>query len=250
MSEAIFCFQAELNHFLPHQKKGVSFVYSFKERPSVKDAIESLGVPHPEIYCILVNGQDVDFSYGMQDGDRVDVYPISAASKINSVIQLQPPIPETPRFILDVHLGKLASSLRLLGFDALYRNDYEDAQIARISAAESRVVLTRDLGVLMRSLVTLGYYVRDTKPQHQIIEILRRFQLGNKVKPFHRCIRCNGTLNQVDKQLIIDRLPQETKRQIDRYYRCSNCEQIYWKGAHFQRMQEFVGKAIAHSAMP
>jgi uncharacterized protein len=250
MSEAIFCFQAELNHFLPRQKKGVSFVYSFKERPSVKDAIESLGVPHPEIYYILVNGKAVDFFYGMQDGDRVDVYPISTALEIDSGIQLQPSIPEVPRFILDVHLGKLASSLRLFGFDTLYRNDYEDAQIARISAAESRIVLTRDRGVLMRSLVTFGYYVRNTQPERQIIEILRRFELGNNVKPFQRCIRCNGILSHVDKHLILDRLPQETKRQVDRFYRCDSCQQIYWKGAHFQRMQEFVEKAIARSALP
>jgi hypothetical protein len=242
--EAIFCFQGELNHFLPSQKKGVDFTHYFKEKPSIKDTIESLGVPHPEVYCIIVNGEAVDFSYGIRDGDRVNVYPISAAKEIDTHIQLQPPIPEIPRFILDVHLGKLASSLRMLGFDTLYRNDFEDPEIAQISASEDRIVLTRDLGVLMRSLVTRGYYVRSTKPERQIIEVLQRFQLVENVKPFQRCIRCNGTLAGVDKKLIVDRLPPQTKRQIDKYYCCTNCQQIYWQGAHFQRMEQFVEEVL------
>jgi hypothetical protein len=246
MADAIFCFKAELNHFLPPQKKGVSFTHRFKESPSIKDTIESLGVPHPEIYCILVNGKAVDFSYGIRDGDRVQVYPISAAAEIESKleIQLQPPLPQFPRFILDVHLGKLASSLRLLGFDSLYRNDYEDAQIAKIAAAEARIVLTRDRGVLMRSLVTHGYYVRHTQPNEQIIEVLQRFQLIDRVKPFHRCIPCNGILMPVDKQAIVDLLPQQTKREINTFYRCTNCQQIYWQGAHFQRIEQFVEKVL------
>ncbi|MGL5878501.1 MAG: Mut7-C RNAse domain-containing protein [Xenococcaceae cyanobacterium] len=224
------------------------FTHQFKERPSIKDTIEALGIPHPEVYCILVNDKAVDFAYKICDGDRVNVYPISAATNIAPIIQLQPPIPEVPIFILDVHLGKLASSLRMLGFDTLYRNDYEDPEIAKISANENRIVLTRDRGVLMRSLVTYGYYVRSTKPERQIVEVLQRFQLVDRVQPFHRCIRCNGTLISVDKQSIVDRLPLETKRCIDTYYCCSDCQQIYWQGTHFQRMEQFVEQVLKRGA--
>ncbi|BAU67139.1 hypothetical protein STA3757_45490 [Stanieria sp. NIES-3757] len=259
MGVATFCFQGELNYFLPSHQKEVNFVHQFKERPSIKDAIESLGVPHPEVNYIVVddtppfnddswvNQQSVDFSYILQDGDRVTIYPAEIVPDVVPAIALQPPLPTKPKFILDVHLGKLASSLRMLGFDTLYRNDYEDAEIAEIGAKEARIILTRDRGVLMRSVVTYGYYVRSTKPNQQIVEILQRFNLLNSVKPFQRCIRCNGVLKAVDKQLILDQLPLQTRREIDKFHRCNNCSQIYWQGSHFSRMEKFVQQVLSNT---
>lgn len=247
MGVATFCFQGELNYFLPSHQKEVDFIHHFKERPSIKDTIESLGVPHPEVKYIVVNQQAVDFSYILQDGDRVIIYPTEIVPDVTPAISLQPPLPTKPKFILDVHLGKLASSLRMLGFDTLYRNDYEDAEIAEISAREKRIVLTRDRGILMRSVVTYGYYVRSTKPNQQIVEILQRFNLLNLVKPFQRCIRCNGVLKAVDKQLILDQLPLQTRREIDKFHRCNNCSQIYWQGSHFSRMEKFVQQVLSNT---
>lgn len=246
MARATFCFQGDLNFFLPQHQKGVNFIYQFKERPSIKDAIESLGVPHPEVNSIVVNGKAVDFSYLVRDEDYIIVYPISVCPKIIPTIPLQPPLPKIPRFILDVHLGKLASSLRMLGFDTLYRNDYEDAQIAIIASRDKRIVLTRDKGVLMRSLVTYGYYIRETDPDKQIIEVLKRFNLSNIVKPFRRCIRCNGVLIRVAKEAIADQLPQRTKQEIDEFRRCNSCHQIYWQGAHYERMKKFVRQVLSN----
>jgi len=81
----------------------------------------------------------------------------------------------------------------MLGFDTLYRNDYADEELAHISSTEDRILLTRDRGVLMRSIVTYyGYYVRETNPQQQVVEVLRRFDLFGSVAPFQRCLRCNG----------------------------------------------------------
>ncbi|MCU0536878.1 MAG: Mut7-C ubiquitin/RNAse domain-containing protein [Hydrococcus sp. Prado102] len=242
MAQAIFCFQSELNYFLPPNKKGVSFTHEFKERPSIKDTIEALGVPHPEVYAIIVNGNAVDFSYILQDGDRVTVYPSS--SDIASDIQLQPPLPEV-RFVLDVHLGKLASHLRMLGFDTLYRNDYEDAELAEISATDNRIVLTRDKGVLMRGLVIYGYYVRKTNPEQQVIEVLQYFNLLNSVKPFARCMRCNGNIQSIDKAAIADRIPARIRQEIDEFHCCTNCQQIYWRGSHLQRMEQAIAKLLS-----
>lgn len=247
MARATFCFQGDLNFFLPRHQQKVNFIYQFKENPSIKDTIESLGVPHPEVNSIVVNGKAVDFSYLVRDRDCIIVYPISVVPKIIPIIPLQPSLPKIPRFILDVHLGKLASSLRMLGFDSLYRNDYEDAQIALVASQDKRIVLTRDKGLLMRNLVTYGYYIRETNPDRQIIEVLKRFNLSNIVKPFQRCIRCNGILKTVAKESIADRLPQRTKEEIDEFRRCNNCCQIYWQGAHYERMEKFVRQVLSKS---
>ena len=165
MSRADFRFVAELNHFLPPSQRQVSFTHFFKGRASIKDMIESLGVPHPEVDLILVNGESVDFSYIVADGDRIEVYPISASTDFTPSIRVRPSNLCSDRFVLDIHLGKLANSLRLLGFDTLYCNDYADEELAQISASEERILLTRDKDLLIRSLVTYGYYVRKTNPE-------------------------------------------------------------------------------------
>jgi uncharacterized protein with PIN domain len=207
-------------------------------------------VPHPEIEAILVNTKAVDFSYIVQDGDSIQVYPVSASKEILSPISLRPQLPTILRFVLDVHLGKLAASVRMLGFDTLYRNDYDDQELAQISASEQRILLTRDKGLLMRSLVTFGYYVRATNPEQQIVEVMRRYDLFNKVLPFQRCIRCNGLLEPVEKEAIIDQLPQKTRIAIDEFHRCRECSQIYWRGSHYEKMQNFIEEVLSSQDNP
>lgn len=245
MAIANFCFHAELNFFLPPSKKQVEFTHYFEERASIKDMIESLGVPHPEVDSLLVNGESVDFSYIVRDGDRIDVYPISAASEVAPTVSVRPPHLSYYRFVLDIHLGKLANSLRMLGFDTLYRNDYADEELAQISASQERILLTRDKGLLMRSLVTYGYYVRETNPERQVVEVLQRFNLFKLVQPFKRCIRCNGLLVPVAKESILDQLPQKTQLSINEFHRCGECSQIYWKGAHYERMEQFIERLLS-----
>lgn len=250
MARADFRFHGELNYFLPPSQQQVSFTHCFKGRASIKDMIEALGVPHPEVDSIAVNGESVDFSYIVQDGDRIEVYPISASTEITPTIRVRPPALSIPRFVLDVHLGKLAASLRMLGFDTLYHNDYADEELAEIAASQQRILLTRDKGLLMRSLVSYGYYVRATDPERQVVEVLRRFDLFSSLKPFVRCIRCNGLLEPVSKESIIDQLPQKTRLSINEFHRCSECSQIYWKGAHYERMQQFVEGVLDSQSLP
>jgi len=190
--QATFRFYEELNDFLPSDKKKVAFQRSFEGNPSIKDVIESIGVPHVEIDLILVNGISVDFKYILHDQDIVSVYPVFETLELSNVTHLRnKPLRET-KFILDVHLGKLAKYLRMLGFDTLYQNDIPDAQIIRISLAEHRIILTRDIGLLKVRTVTHAYFIRDQHPKMQLIEVLWHFDLFHSIDPFNRCIKCNG----------------------------------------------------------
>ncbi len=252
MAVASFCFHAELNDFLPLHKRQVIRPHFFAERASIKDMIEALGVPHTEVYCIEVNESFVDFSYIVQDKDIINVYPISATAVNTPTISVQPQPLSVICFVLDIHLGKLATSLRLLGFDTLYRNDYDDQELAEISSSQSRILLTRDKGLLMRSLVTHGYYVRSTNPQQQIVEVLQRFDLFKIVSPFQRCLRCNGLLKSVAKESVINQLPESVRSrsvsagesQNHEFHRCEDCDRIYWKGTHYERLQQFIEQVL------
>lgn len=240
MHSASFRFYAQLNDFLPEVQRQVRFRYRFRGKPGIKDAIEALGPPHTEIDLILVDAEAVGFEYALQDGDRVSVYPRFSSFDISSMNHLRPPDLEPLRFVLDMHLGRLAAYLRMTGFDSLYWNQASDEQLARISQREDRILLTRDRGLLKRGSVRYGYCVRCSNPREQLEEVLSYFDLGGKIKPFRRCMRCNGTLHSVEKEAVMEQLPPGVRERHDRFRRCSQCGRVYWRGSHFERMQRLI----------
>ncbi len=142
--KATFTFINELNDFLPRQLKGTSFSLEFAPHQSLKHLIESLGVPHTDFGQVLVNGEPADPHKRLRGGEQVVIYP--AAYSLEG----------EPRFLLDNHLGQLATYLRMLGFDTLYRNDYQDEELAMVASSDERVLLTRDRRLLMRTAIRQG----------------------------------------------------------------------------------------------
>ena len=236
MTIAIFRFYAELNNLLPANKRFQDIRQEFKGRQTVKHLIESQGIPHTEADLIIVNGRSVDFSYIPQEGDFISVYPVFETFDISPLIRLRPKPLREPRFVLDGHLGRLAAYLRMLGFDTLYRNDYSDEELASISVNETRILLTRDRGLLKRDQVTHGYLLTTRDPRQQLLAVVRRFDLISLFYPFSRCIACNGVLVTVSKADVIDQLESKTKLYFEEFKRCENCEKVYWKGSHHQHM--------------
>jgi uncharacterized protein with PIN domain len=231
-------FYAELNDFLPLNQRQVAFKHNFLGHPTIKDLIESLGVPHTEVDLILVDGESVGFSRQMQDGESASVYPVFRKIDIATLTYVRPePLPEF-RFVLDTHLGRLASYLRMVGFDTIYR--FTDNELAAISASERRILLTRDRGLLKRSEVAYGYCVRTDDPVLQLPEVLRRFDLLDQIRPFQRCMRCNEMLSKVSKELVLDQLPVKVRDHFNEFRLCHGCGRVYWPGTHYERMSEMI----------
>ena len=240
MGRASFRFYAELNDHLPREQQYKTLEKSFLTPGAVKDMIESFGVPHTEVDLIAANGQSVDFSYLVQDGDRIAVYPVFESFDVAPEQRLRPQPLRDPRFILDVHLGKLAAYLRMLGFDAEYGRSLTDAQLVEISASEHRILLTRDRGLLKHGALTHGYWVRETNSRRQIAEVVHRFDLGQAVRPFTRCMTCNGVLEPVSKEQARNLAPERSLERYDEFHRCAHCGRIYWKGSHYARMLRWI----------
>jgi len=240
MAQVQLRFYEELNDFLPGPLRKVGFMHEFDRRTSVKDMVESFGVPHTEVEIILVNNNSVDFSYIVQDGDRISVYPMFESLDVSPLIRLRPEPLRTPRFVVDCNLGQLVRYLRLLGFDSLYRNDYTDKEVAQIASNDHRTVLTRDRALLQQKIITHGYFVRSDKPREQVREVLSRLDLYGSIKPFSRCMRCNGILLDVSKQAVEQQLEPKTKKYYQRFRACADCGQAYWKGSHYERMQKLI----------
>lgn len=228
MSRAYFLFHGRLNDFLPQERREQQIVVDFHDRQSVKHLAESLGVPHPEIGQVQVNSREGTLDHIPQDGDKIELHPIENG------------VSSDPRFLLDCHLGRLAAHLRMLGFDCLYQNDYDDAPLAHLAHEEQRILLTRDRRLLMRKIVQQGYCLRSLDPLQQLTEVILRFDLVNQIQPFHRCLRCNHPLETVEKETILNRLEPLTKKYFDEFHLCPVCGRIYWKGSHYERMRKFI----------
>ena len=247
MARATLRFYQELNEFLPRDKRGQELSVPLIGTPSVKDVIESYGVPHTEVDLVLVNNESVDFSYRVHPGDRVAVYPVFESFDVSEASRVRAAPLRNPRFILDVHLGTLARLLRLMGFDTLYRNDYDDADIVDIALDSGRIILTRDQGLLMRRRVTHGYWLRSQDPIEQAAEVLRRFDLAGLVQPLIRCPRCNGRIRETTKELVWEKLPPKTRDHYDTFYRCEGCGQVYWRGSHWRGIQEKIDNILRNT---
>ncbi len=240
MNLAWFRFYEELNDFLPVYRKKQLFSHEFDGNPSVKDVIESLGVPHVEIDMILVNGKSVDFSYRLKDADHVSVYPVFESLDISEVQHLRKESLRDIKFILDVHLGRLAKYLRLLGFDTVYDRNLVDSEIINISLSQRRIILTRDKGLLKNRKITHGYWIRSINPRIQTGEVVCKFDLKSRFKPFTHCLECNGLVVDVSKEDISGRLLTKTRKYYNMFKICPDCRKIYWEGSHFEKMKAFV----------
>ena len=234
---ATFRFYAELNDFLVPERRKRDLPIAIDRSRSVKDAIESVGVPHPEVDLILVDGVSVDFTHVLRGGERVSVYPMFEALDVAPIRRLRGPPLRDPKFVADGHLGKLARHLRMAGFDTLYGRDWDDDHIVATAAAERRIILTRDKGMLRRSEVERGYFVRAIESEAQLAEVLRALQLEGRMAPFTRCRECNTPLQEVPRAEVLESLPPRVRESYQRFRRCPGCARVYWEGTQYARMR-------------
>ncbi len=245
MAAVTFIFRNYLREMLKKEgAAGSSFLHHFDRKASIKDVIESLGVPHPLIDRLKVNGAEVGFDYILRDLDIIEATPLTPP--VNPFIPniLRPEALPRIAFVVDVNVGKLALHLRTLGFDAVYENDTRDGRLAGIAYAQKRILLTRDISLLKRKIVMHGYLLRAQDPTRQLIEVVRLYDLSSHIKPLSRCIPCNGLLVPVSKETILERLEPLTRKYYDSFHICEKCKKIYWPGSHQEKIVAFVQEVL------
>jgi uncharacterized protein with PIN domain len=228
---------APLRFLLPVRHRHGAVAVPVDGVSSVLHVVESLGVPRTEIGELLVNGRQVAASRRLEPDDEIQVLPAPRPQRCADA-----------RFVLDVHLGALARRLRLLGIDAAYRNDAPDPDLVAQAVAERRILLTQDRGLLRRRALPAGGYVRGSRPDEQLADVLDRFD--PPLLPWSRCLACNGRLAPVAKQDVRHLLQQGTQRSYDLFSQCQSCGRPYWRGAHADRLAAIVATAIASDQPP
>jgi uncharacterized protein with PIN domain len=230
----VVSFYGDLGYFVKTKDRRQPVRRVLTHKTSVKDVIESFGVPHPEVDLIVFNGQPVDFSFRLEADAALDVYPIAADLFPSSRLQAR----DVRAFVADGHLGKLTRDLRLLGLDVSYNRDANDRELLATMVKENRALLTRDRPLLMHRAVKTGYFPRSQHPLEQTLEVIGRFGLAGTLAPFIRCLRCNGLLASVSKEAVIDHLQPLTRLYYDDFQRCPQCGQCYWRGSHVAKLEK------------
>ena len=235
LSAASFRFHGELERFLPRARRGLAFVHEYARAATLKQAIESLGVPHTEIGRVVVNGERATLARTVRENDAVDAFPHEPGQAL-----FQAPL----SLIADAHMGALARMLRMLGLDTIYDNALQDAAIVECAATEGRVVLTRDRELLKRREVLRGCYVHALKPEAQLREVAQRYDVAAHMRPFTLCLHCNLPLEPADVHVICERVPERIRAQYDRFKHCVGCRRVFWEGSHWDRMRSVIAATL------
>lgn len=226
MSTAIFRFCEGLETFLSRERRNQAFRYTCARAATLKNAIEALGVPHTEVGTVTVNGEPATLQRVVREGDSIEVQPWrSSGSNLDF------------RFLADAHLGALARFLRMLGYDTVHRNAFDDAEIRRLAEEEGRIVLTRDRELLKCREIRRGCYVRALKPEKQLEEVAARYGLAAHARPFTLCLICNLPLRAIERREVAHRVPATALALHETFSHCAGCDRVYWPGSHYERMR-------------
>ncbi len=221
----------ELRFLLPPARRAGTFQVTASDTDTVGHVVQASGIPLTEVGDLLLDGRP------MTADERV----VDCTLVITPAPRPQPAPTSPPRFLLDVHLGGLARQLRILGVDVSYRPDADDPELAEQAAAEGRVLLTQDRGLLRRRRVTAGALVRGAGTAAQLEDVLDRF--APPLAPWTRCAHCGAILQPVSYEAVAAQLQAGTRRSYREFSRCPRCGRIYWRGAHSRRLEPMVAQA-------
>ncbi|WP_020680657.1 Mut7-C RNAse domain-containing protein [Marinobacterium rhizophilum] len=234
-----------LNELLPPSQRWRVRTMHLKQEITLQQLLIPLHIPHPEVDLVMVNGAPARLDYCVRHGDQIHIYPDIGDIDDAAIVPLRVrPLPRA-RFILDVHLGRLARRLRLLGLDCWYRSQMDDRAIVRLARIQERVILTRDRGLLQRVEVSHGYYVRAIRPEAQLREVLARFEPGPWLRPLSRCMRCNGLIETMSGEEVQRLSRPDLEREFSVIYRCVGCHQLYWQGSHYEQLRKYVDQLLS-----
>jgi hypothetical protein len=233
---------AELNDTLPPWRRFRDSPFAVEGVATVGDLMSALAISVANVDLVLQNGASVSPDARLRAGDRVALFPVFESFDIGLTQRIRSHPLRIPRFLLDVHLGKLAAHLRMLGFDAAYRNDAKGDDLVRDAIAGGRVLLSRDRALVAHPQLARAYAVRSGEPEEQLVEVVGRFQLQRLLRPFSRCLRCNEPLESVARADVLELLPPRVRESQTEFHRCPFCRRVYWPGTHENRMRAFIGR--------
>nr|WP_290666754.1 Mut7-C RNAse domain-containing protein [Ardenticatena sp.] len=147
----------------------------------------------------------------------------------------QPSNSPVPRFAADAMLGRLATWLRLLGYDTFYQRDIEDSTLAALARREGRILLTRDLQLTKRRHLH-SLLIESDDVWEQLRQVVNTYHLRRRPQQA-RCPRCNTPLRPLDHAATRERVPEYVWRTCHTFRECPTCGRVFWRGTHVHDME-------------
>ncbi|MGB3209447.1 MAG: Mut7-C RNAse domain-containing protein [Desulforhopalus sp.] len=223
----------------PPLKKG-QVAYSLNRRASIKDIIEALGVPHTEAGMLLLNGRELTFQHLPDAGEHIHILPFNHEIPATTPTVLRPRPLGNLRFMFDINVCKIGRNLRMIGLDAVPVPGGTLRDVAAAAAIEERILLSRNRELLKLGDIIYGHLLRSENHQKQLVEVSERYNLKTCLKPFSRCLVCNGILVPAVKKDILGLLEPLTKKYYTEFKQCERCKRVYWQGSHHAQMQKLL----------
>ena len=150
------------------------------------------------------------------------------------------------RFIADGMLGKLTRWLRMLGHDVKYSSELGDKRLIEIAKTEGRILLTRDLELYHQATVQRvdSFLVEEETEAEKLAALAKRFGFKLEIDiALSRCPKCNAGIRTIAKEKVLERIPNKTASNYEEFWECDNCNQVYWRGAHWKRIDKTLKEA-------
>lgn len=241
-------FHGDLSSLLRRQWRNNKRIAIAAERAaSIKDVVESFGLPHTEVGRLQVDGVEVDFYHLIARPCRIDIWPVTTPWNVLDPSLLRPDPLSQIHFLVDANVSKLAQLLRMAGFDATTHPHLKDGELAAYATRERRILLSKDRGLLMRKNVNFGRIIRATEPVAQLKEVINLLALHGQMQPFSRCLLCNHLLQPVAKEQIDHLLEPLTKIYYYDFSQCPACARLYWPGSHVKKMLPLLTMLQSHN---
>ncbi len=143
-------------------------------------------------------------------------------------------------------LGTVTKKLRILGFDCKYSATISDEDLVLIAKKENRVIITRDhqLAINAKRHDVLAVELSVRAEKDQMIQIAESLGLGKYEFSADnaRCSMCNGDLHEVEKGQVMDKIPQKTAQNTERFWVCDDCKHVYWEGTHIRNLEKLIAE--------
>ena len=233
-------FHKDLQTLLPGKRAAKVLKYALTRRASLKDIIESQGIPHTEVAQILLKKKELGFGFNPVGGEEIDILPFSDEISVFTSTMLRSQPFCSLKFMVDINARKLARNLRIIGIDTTMVPVARLVEIGSIATSQQRILITRNRELLKCNTVIHGHLLRSENHVIQLQEVVKRYKLKPHIKPYTRCTICNGDLRSTTKQAVYQRLEPLTRKYFNTFKLCKDCEKVYWQGSHHDQMQQLV----------
>jgi len=150
------------------------------------------------------------------------------------------------KFVTDGMLGKLTRWLRMLGHDVEYTGSMGDKELIQKAKKESRILLTRDVELYQQAIAkgADAFLVESPNQTANLANLAKRFKFKLEIDvKASRCPKCNSKIKAVSKSSVADKIPQTTSSNYEEFWQCQGCGQVYWRGAHWKRIDKTLAEA-------